>query len=185
VKSETKTEPKPCPYRKEHEWDDKGMCLHCYAVRPSPEPEPYVLPMVPFPTTHAPTSAVGASGQQTFTGSVTVNGQTFTVDFPTGWDVSSHYAQKARVMPLQKLSWLQAAQAFGAKGLDEQIAQLIDEAVTPYTKETLQAEAMAAAAREALRACCTRTGHDFDEREGIPEEDEFGWCRRCKEWSTR
>ena len=23
---------KPCPYRKEHEWDDKGMCLHCYAT---------------------------------------------------------------------------------------------------------------------------------------------------------
>ena len=24
---------KPCPYRKEHEFDDKGMCIHCYAIR--------------------------------------------------------------------------------------------------------------------------------------------------------
>jgi hypothetical protein len=24
---------KPCPYRKNHEWDDKGMCIHCYAIR--------------------------------------------------------------------------------------------------------------------------------------------------------
>lgn len=25
---------KPCPYRKEHEYGDDGICVHCFAPRP-------------------------------------------------------------------------------------------------------------------------------------------------------
>ncbi len=32
---------KPCAYRKEHEWDPEGVCVHCYAKRPLPPPNPY------------------------------------------------------------------------------------------------------------------------------------------------
>jgi len=35
---------KPCPYRKEHEWDDAtGLCRHCYAPRPE-QPKPPSAP---------------------------------------------------------------------------------------------------------------------------------------------
>ncbi len=31
---------KPCPYRKEHEYDAEGLCAHCFAKAPPPPPAP-------------------------------------------------------------------------------------------------------------------------------------------------
>lgn len=31
---------KPCPYRRDHEWDAEGLCANCYAALPPPLPVP-------------------------------------------------------------------------------------------------------------------------------------------------
>lgn len=54
--------PKPCPYRKEHEWDWDGalqtwVCRHCYAAcetRPAPLVTETPTPTQPFPALRGP-----------------------------------------------------------------------------------------------------------------------------------
>lgn len=42
---------KPCPYRRDHEWEPESIstpreiCRHCYTPRPEPEPLPVPVPL--------------------------------------------------------------------------------------------------------------------------------------------